>query len=93
MTNKEAIEFLKIIDSRYPSSLETTFGDECELIALNIAIKALEERPQGEWIYEYDDFYHCSKCGHVICTEWGKLSFKKNFPFCHCGAEMKGGAE
>ena len=42
MTNEEAIEFLKIIDSRYPSSLESTFNDECERIALNMAIKALE---------------------------------------------------
>ena len=50
MTNKEAIEFLKIIVSRYPSSLETSFNDECELIALNMAIKALEERPQGDLI-------------------------------------------
>lgn len=49
-----------------------------------------EERPKGEWIYEYDDFYHCSRCGHVICTEWDQLSFEKDFPFCHCGADMGG---
>lgn len=47
MTNKIAIEFLKIIDSRYPSSLESTFSDECERIALNMAIKALEN---SSWI-------------------------------------------
>lgn len=53
----------------------------------------VEERPEGKWIYEYDDFYHCSICGRVICTEWDKLSLKNDFPFCHCGADMKGGAE
>ena len=46
-------------------------------------------RPHGEWIYEYDDFYHCSICGDVICTQWDELSLKKYFPFCHCGAGMR----
>lgn len=49
----------------------------------------LEERQHGEWIHEYDDFYHCSICGDVICTQWDELSLKKNFPFCHCGADMR----
>lgn len=48
-----------------------------------------EERPKGEWLYEYDDFYHCSRCGHVVCTEWDNLSLNKDFPFCHCGADMR----
>lgn len=42
MTNKEAIEHLKNIDSRYPSSLDSTFRDECEEIAIYLVIKALE---------------------------------------------------
>lgn len=42
MTNKEAIEHLKNINSRYPCSLDTTFTDECEMIAINLAIKALD---------------------------------------------------
>lgn len=48
MTNKEAIEHLKNINRRYPCSLDSTFRDECEQIAINIAIKALENQPQ--WI-------------------------------------------
>ena len=43
MTNEEAINHLKNINDRYPCSLDTTFRDECEKIALNLAIKALEE--------------------------------------------------
>lgn len=44
MTNKEAIEQLRNIKRRYPYSLDTTlFQDEREMIALNLAIKALEE--------------------------------------------------
>lgn len=51
MNNEQAIEFLKIIDSRYPCSLESTFNDECERIALNMAVQALKnEQPQGQWI-------------------------------------------
>lgn len=50
-------------------------------------------RQQGEWVYEYDDFYKCSICGRPICTEWDQLSLKKDFPFCHCGADMRGDVE
>ena len=46
MTNKEAIEHLKNINDRYPCSLDTTFQDECEMIAINLAIKALEKERQ-----------------------------------------------
>lgn len=82
MTNKEAIEYLKNINSRYPCSLDTTFQDECEMIALNLAIKALEERPKGEWIA--DDEWgncHCSVC-----------NFENNRQpyYCEeCGARME----
>jgi len=48
MKNKEAIEHLKNINSKYPCSLDSTFREECEQIALNMAIKALENQPQ--WI-------------------------------------------
>lgn len=33
---------------------------------LDLAIKALEERPQGEWI-DYDNtFYKCPECGYLL---------------------------
>lgn len=62
----------------------------------------LPERPQGEWIKvkenrmsidmsgELVTRYKCSKCGRGIATLPSKLA---DYPFCHCGAEMKGGAE
>lgn len=49
----------------------------------------VEERPKGEWIHAYDDFYRCSLCGRGICTEW-ETEPAKYFPFCHCGANMRG---
>lgn len=57
MTNEEAIEHLKNINSRYPCSLDSTFRDECEQIALNLAIKALEKSPQGELANEVWQLY------------------------------------
>lgn len=80
MTCKEAIEKLKEI-------LFMTGYKE----ALELAIKALEERPQGEWIdtgeklENYGKWYRCSNCEHT--DYYGN--------FCpNCGADMrKGGAE
>ena len=50
-------------------------------------------RPQGEWklismglTYKYQ----CSLCGRTISTS---PMFLVDYPFCHCGANMKGGAE
>jgi len=48
MTNEEAISYLKAIDSRYPCSLESTFRDECERIALCMAVKALEAQNETQ---------------------------------------------
>lgn len=39
-------------------------------------------------------FYRCSKCGRLIMTT--KCMDGKNlndYPYCHCGARMNGGAE
>ena len=59
-----------------------------------------EERPQGEWIKVKEDRmsidmsgelvtqYKCSKCGRMIATLPSKLS---DYPFCHCGADMRKG--
>lgn len=82
MTNEQAIEYLKIIDSRYPSSLESTFNDECERIALNMAMQSLKnERPQGEWKFDGWSSY-CSECGYRPKIGGGN--------FCkECGAKMK----
>lgn len=61
------------------------------------------ERPQGEWIKVKEERmsvdmsgeivtrYKCSECGRLIAILPSKLA---DYPFCHCGAEMKkGGAE
>ncbi len=83
MTNKEAMEILTSIKNTPAIKWEN--GAD---IAFDLAIKALEERPQGEWIDEDDSYYaNCSNCGYQINThhERGYLKFCPN-----CGADMRG---
>lgn len=52
-------------------------------------------RPQGEWIHdginvEGMDLYRCSICNRSIVTWSSRID---EYPYCHCGAKMKGGAE
>lgn len=93
MTNKEAIEHLKNINRRYPCSLDSTFRDECEKIAINMAIKALKERTQGEWECARignTNFITCSHCKEQFETENTLELWQDEYKFCHrCGAKME----
>ena len=90
MTNKEAIKILRSIRvyDIYPKA-----ASEETKQALDLAIKALEESPQGEWIRKVDEAgfisHICSECGAEI-----EVEDPKDDKFCfNCGADMKGGAE
>lgn len=55
--------------------------------------ETLKERTQGEWklismglTYKYQ----CSLCGRTISTT---PMFLADYPFCHCGADMRGKKE
>lgn len=56
------------------------------------------DRPQGEWIKVYSDLdyeeYQCSICGRVVIIykNVDKKELLERYPFCNCGADMKGGA-
>lgn len=52
-------------------------------------IKVKEERMSVDMPGEIVTRYKCSKCGRVIATFPNKLA--EYYPFCHCGAKMKGG--
>ena len=81
MTNKEAIEELKKVDTLdMPARL-------CE--AHYKAIKALEQEPKtGHWIdmtsgYAFND--KCSECGYIV-----NIQFINEYKYCpHCGARME----
>lgn len=79
MTNKEAIKILNTLYS----------ADVYENEALDLAIKALEKRPQGEWIKVDDNVRsQCSECGFKYADYRILLNFCPN-----CGAKMTKEAE
>ena len=79
ITPKEAIEYLLFMKHNVK---EHSKQDK----ALDLAIKVLEARPQGEWIKIDEEWYDykCSVCGEKV---------RRLYPFCHCGAKMKGGTD
>lgn len=53
----------------------------------------IEERKTGKWL-EFTNTNHtyvCSVCGRMLVNITdGKNTVTKNYPFCHCGADMRG---
>lgn len=104
MTNKEAIAILKPLFEQCKGTneclgyIEHYFSKDEEL-ALDLAIQALEERPQGEWeviwhkdIYGRWSNYYEYKCS-VCHNSYNDYSSGRKTAFCQfCGARMKGGA-
>ena len=88
MTNKKAIRILENIE--YYLKTYTNESCEEEHTAIALAIKALKEKTQGEWLWLGDNpnpnhKWSCNKCGRGV---------KEQENFCpNCGAKMKGGAE
>lgn len=67
--------------------------------AVQTAINCIRKRPQGEWIMQRHDldgcFYTCSNCGRMIRVSLFVDDPEDNetladYPFCHCGADMRG---
>lgn len=91
MTNKEAIAILSPLVEQCKGTdgclgyIEHYFSKD-EETALDLAIKALEERPTGHWEKTGPNVYHCSHCG---CVD--SIGFAN---FCWlCGADMRGSAK
>lgn len=56
-----------------------------------LSLPTVEERKTGKWIrFPNHCAYKCSECGRIIATTDGKNNVCKHFPYCHCGAEMRG---
>lgn len=78
MSNEEVIEVLKGIVF---NGFDRTTRKERQ--ALDLAIKALEDRPQGEWI-EQKNYPFCYKCNQCGTENTHKANFCEN-----CGADMQ----
>jgi hypothetical protein len=68
------------------------------LLAAIDSIPAADVAPviRATWVFTTDfgpsELYHCSRCGREE-VRFGKSSIYKQYPYCHCGAKMDGGAE
>lgn len=57
-------------------------------------LRALKEqqRPKGHWILKVKGLqvtdYYCSECGRYVKDDTG-YDVSKDYPFCHCGADMR----
>lgn len=87
MTYKEATEVFSKVRA-LPCGWCYEGGDEFRE-ALDLAIKALEDRTQGEWYYNYQNGWHCSIC-HETVKDMPTVMGKADFNFCpNCGVKMK----
>lgn len=95
MTNREAIGQLTWLKKRISDIIYSPESFE----ALNLAIKTLEERQQGEWLKNCEncDCNHCYESGYRFtrkdcqgtCSVCGVLSYYTG-NFCpNCGAKME----
>ena len=55
-----------------------------------------KKRPKGEWIETQRGIhvtdYKCSCCGRTVRDDTG-YDVSADYPFCHCGADMRGDTE
>ena len=54
---------------------------------------AQPERKKGKWIEisSTNHVYKCSECGRLLVNVTdGKNNVSKHYPYCHCGADMRG---
>lgn len=55
--------------------------------------EGMNDRPKGKWLKsgKGKTTFFCSECGREIDTK--PFTRPDNFPFCHCGADMRGGVK
>lgn len=53
----------------------------------------IEERKTGKWIISNTNSkvttYKCSECGRIVHDDTG-YDVSKDYPYCHCGADLRG---
>ena len=69
--------------------------DKCQM-AIKDLPSAQPERQRGEWIEisSINHTYKCSECGRLLVNITdGRNNVSKHYPYCHCGADMRGESE
>ena len=99
ISRQAAIDAVDKYDFEFPQYMEKFVAElrdamkadlKCDIANLP---SAEPERKKGEWI-EFTNTNHtyvCSVCGRMLVNITdGKNTVTKNYPFCHCGADMRG---
>ena len=95
---------MAISETKMQMVIDNYFKDECDVNTsirqafekgFRIGVKkgASVNRPQGEWIDigTISHSYKCSVCGRTLFhITVGKNHVAKYYPYCHCGAKMRG---
>ena len=97
-SSEKFIKFMDDVDIASFGKWQWANGFNTALVATRVQLKKLSsaepERKKGEWI-EFTNTNHtyvCSVCGRMLVNITdGKNTVTKNYPFCHCGADMRGG--
>lgn len=97
-------DILKFVD-KVPKYNEHSYNlehykqaEDCDTMQNRGIMKEWEAETRGKWIFDGvihdennptdEDKYHCSSCGRVVTTSTGNP--QAIYPFCHCGADMRG---
>lgn len=86
MTREEAIKIIDCHDIGFYDLSGVKIPADKLAEAFDMAIEALKDRPQGEWVNNRSG-WKCSECGIRVAI-FGKGNYCLN-----CGADMRGDAE
>ena len=85
MTSKDAIKLIQEIEEDGRNVTKE------HIEALDLAIKALEERPQGEWIKHIDNLFPEESTEECPFCHEEQILIGNDDNFCpNCGADMRG---
>ena len=81
-------------EGEYELGLQNQWQSDVD--ALKALPSAQPERIKGHWveIASSNHTYKCSECGRLLVNITdGKNNVARNYPYCHCGADMRGEQE
>ena len=83
---------VRLVDGYYVENDEVIDKDDA-IEAIRLLPSVTPKRKKGKWIEEQRSIkvtlYKCSECGRAVIDDTG-YDAAKDFPFCHCGADMRG---
>ena len=84
---------LIVVWGKYPVMAEPIKGIGTAIGYVAAIPSVTPKRKIGRWIEEQRGIkvtlYKCSECGRTVMDDTG-YDVAKDFPFCHCGADMRG---